>query len=81
VDPTSVKGLQAMVGGYRAYLRNAGLQTRLASTLTPEQVDVADDAAIYFAGGHGTMWDFLQNAALGRLAPDRLREYRRTFWG
>ena len=30
----------------------------LASTVAIEEVDPSDVAAIYFAGGHGTMWDF-----------------------
>lgn len=38
-----------------------------SSTLTPEMVDAADYAAIYFPGGHGTMWDFPNNVALQEL--------------
>lgn len=30
----------------------------LESTLAADEIDPSDYAAIYFAGGHGTMWDF-----------------------
>jgi putative intracellular protease/amidase len=68
MDPKSMKGMQSFDGGYKAYKRNAALQEKLQSTLRPEEVDPDDYAAIYFAGGHGTMWDFPGNEALARLA-------------
>ena len=37
-------------------------------TLTPGQVDAADFGAIFYVGGHGTMWDFPDNEALAALA-------------
>jgi putative intracellular protease/amidase len=37
-------------------------------TLSPDQVDPADFDAILFVGGHGTMWDFADNAALNAIA-------------
>jgi putative intracellular protease/amidase len=37
-------------------------------TLTPDQIDPADFDAILFVGGHGTMWDFADNAALGAIS-------------
>jgi putative intracellular protease/amidase len=68
MDPKSVRGLQALDGGYSAYQRNSGLQKKLGDTLTLDRVRAEDYAAIYFAGGHGTMWDFPSNDALGQLA-------------
>lgn len=41
---------------------------RLGSTLTPGQVKASDYQAIYFAGGHGVMWDVPDNSALQSLA-------------
>lgn len=38
-----------------------------ATTLTPEMIDAEDYDAIYFVGGHGTMWDFPHNLALQEL--------------
>lgn len=40
----------------------------LHHTLTPEQVVPENYAAIYYAGGHGSMWDFPGNAQLSRIA-------------
>jgi putative intracellular protease/amidase len=54
MDPKSVKGMQSLDGGYKAYQRNPALQEKLQNTLRPDQVDPDDYAAIYFAGGHGT---------------------------
>jgi putative intracellular protease/amidase len=68
MDPKSVKGMQSRDGGYKAYQRNPVLQEKLQNTLRPDQVDPDDYAAIYFAGGHGTMWDFPGNEELARLA-------------
>jgi putative intracellular protease/amidase len=70
MDPKSVHGLQSFDGGYKAYLRDDGLKAKLEATLRPDQVNVDDYAAIYFAGGHGTMWDFPNNAALAKIAAD-----------
>jgi putative intracellular protease/amidase len=41
---------------------------KLAATLTPEQVNADNYQAIFYAGGHGTMWDFPNNTALAELA-------------
>lgn len=41
---------------------------RLEDMPSPEQVDGDDYGAIFFAGGHGTMWDFPRDRSLARLA-------------
>lgn len=51
----------------RAYYANGELMDRLTVPLVPEEVDANDYAAIYFAGGHGTMWDFPHNRQLQEL--------------
>jgi putative intracellular protease/amidase len=51
----------------RAFLDDPDVAAALADTLTPDQVDPADYDAIYFVGGHGTMWDFPGNEALARI--------------
>ncbi|WP_024626084.1 type 1 glutamine amidotransferase domain-containing protein [Lactiplantibacillus fabifermentans] len=40
----------------------------LAKTLAPADVNPADYAAIYFAGGHGVLWDFPNNPDLAKVA-------------
>ena len=41
---------------------------KLAQTLTPDQIDPSDYAAIFYAGGHGVMWDFPDNDELAQIA-------------
>lgn len=43
-------------------------QEQLATTPTADGLDAADYDAIYYAGGHGAMWDFPQDSALASLA-------------
>jgi putative intracellular protease/amidase len=40
----------------------------LTSTLKPEDVDPSQFSAIFYAGGHGAMWDFPGNEKLASLA-------------
>ena len=40
----------------------------LGQSLSAKQVDPKDYDIIYFAGGHGVMWDFPENKALGEIA-------------
>lgn len=40
---------------------------KIAHTLTPAQVNPDDYCAIYYAGGHGVMWDFADNTALAKI--------------
>jgi putative intracellular protease/amidase len=48
--------------------RGLALQAKLEATLRPDQVNADDYVAMYYAGGHGTMWDFPGNEALAGLA-------------
>lgn len=41
---------------------------QLANTMTPDQVNPTDYDAIFYAGGHGTMWDFPDDKALAEIA-------------
>lgn len=41
---------------------------RLASTPTIDQLDAAAYDAIFYVGGHGTMWDFPDNGELAKFA-------------
>ncbi|MFT3817231.1 MAG: type 1 glutamine amidotransferase domain-containing protein [Rubrivivax sp.] len=52
----------------RAHLRDPAFMDRLQNTRRAADVDPAPYAAIYFAGGHGTMWDFRDAPELKRLA-------------
>ena len=52
----------------RAFLESQEVSRKIDNTSTPDQVNVGDYAAIFFVGGHGTMWDFPNNTSLARLA-------------
>jgi putative intracellular protease/amidase len=54
----------------KAFLDDAEMSRKLARTLRPEDVDPEDYAAIFYAGGHGTMWDFPDNIGLAGIARD-----------
>ena len=52
----------------KAFLENAEYRKQIENTLRPEQIKAADYDAIYYAGGHGTMWDFADNTELAQIA-------------
>lgn len=73
LDERSLKPLYMDKQAY-AYLADANFSARLKHTLQPKQVQARDYQAIYFTGGHGTMWDFADNAELTALAEDMYRQ-------
>lgn len=46
------------------YWADAAFRRGIANTIPMDQVDPSRYSAIFFAGGHGTMWDFPDNAAI-----------------
>lgn len=77
VDLVSVAGGQPPLDGVdlgdpvqQAFTEDPEMSSKLTQTLTPTHVDAREYDAIYFAGGHGTMWDFPDNAELGAIARD-----------
>ena len=51
----------------KAFWENAHYRQKIAKSLKPEAVDPQDYVAIFFAGGHGAMWDFPENKSLDFL--------------
>lgn len=43
-------------------------RAKLEQTMTPPEVNPLEYAAIFYVGGHGTMWDFTDNSALASIA-------------
>jgi putative intracellular protease/amidase len=75
VDFASPKGGRPPLDGLdqvdaisQRFLDDAGVQDRLGRTLRPDQVDPAQYAAIVYAGGHGTVWDFPGDQRLATIA-------------
>ncbi len=65
MDPIS-KDLDDEVN--KAFIENEEIMTALQNTLAPETVDPANYVAIFYAGGHGTMWDLPDCEALAQIA-------------
>jgi putative intracellular protease/amidase len=58
----------------REFLDDPEMSRKRVHTLRPGEVDPRDYAAIFYAGGHGTMWDFPDDAGLAALARDIYEE-------
>lgn len=52
----------------RQFLADEKYQQKIQHTMKPSEVNPADYVAILYAGGHGTMWDFADNAELAVIA-------------
>jgi putative intracellular protease/amidase len=52
----------------KAFVENSDKVAQIENTLSPDRINPADYAAIFFAGGHGTMWDFPDHAPLAKIA-------------
>lgn len=61
IDPHSLA--MADEEDWRWY-QDKGFMARLGATLRPDEVDADAYAAIYYAGGHGVIWDFPDDAGL-----------------
>ena len=54
----------------KKYWEDEDFQAKLKSTLKPSQVEASQYQVIYYAGGHGTMWDFPNNQELANIASE-----------
>jgi putative intracellular protease/amidase len=75
IDFASPKGGQVPLDGVdrkdpvnAAFLDEATVTKQLATTLRPDQVDPTRYGALFFAGGHGTMWDLPDDPKLPQIA-------------
>jgi putative intracellular protease/amidase len=51
-----------------AFLDDPAAMAKVRTTLRPDAVDPSAYVAIFYAGGHGVMWDFPNNERLAQLA-------------
>ncbi len=51
----------------RSFLKNPTKVAKIEQTLTPAEIDSSRYDAIFYAGGHGTMWDFPDNELLAKI--------------
>jgi putative intracellular protease/amidase len=64
VDPGSVKPKGGNDAAVERFLADAALQNALAHTRRADAVDAAAYDAVFFPGGHGTMWDLPGDAGV-----------------
>jgi alkylhydroperoxidase/carboxymuconolactone decarboxylase family protein YurZ/putative intracellular protease/amidase len=78
VHIASIKGGEAPLDGLEnfndpvnaKYWADADFRKAIANTLKLDEVKSSDYDAIFFAGGHGTMWDFPDSPAVLKLVPE-----------
>ena len=77
VELASIKGGEPPVDGLELedpvnarYWNDKVFRQKLSATKKLSAVDPADYSAVFFVGGHGTMWDFPENAAVQKIARD-----------
>lgn len=75
IDVVSPKGGKPPVDGFdlsdpinKKYWEDPAWQKKMANTMKPEEVKPEEYIAIFYAGGHGAMWDFPDNAKLAAIA-------------
>jgi putative intracellular protease/amidase len=51
----------------KAFLEDAEKVSKIENTLHPSQINPSEYDAIFYAGGHGTMWDFPDNPELAAI--------------
>lgn len=51
-----------------AFLDNPDVMAKVRASMRPEDVNPRDYDAIFYAGGHGVMWDFPNNERLATIA-------------
>lgn len=75
MDFVSPKGGEAPVTAFdlsddinKDFWENPVYNEKVKNTKKPSEVNPSDYQAIFFAGGHGTVWDFPENKELQKLA-------------
>jgi putative intracellular protease/amidase len=75
VDFVSPKGGKAPITGVdltdplnKEFLDDPAKMAAVENTLTPEVIDPSKYNAIFYSGGHGTMWDFPHQPVLDKVA-------------
>lgn len=77
IDFVSPKGGTPPVDGFnlddptnKEFWENKEYKTKIDNSLKPSEIKTEDYVAIFFAGGHGTMWDFADNTELAKITAD-----------
>ncbi|WP_433900586.1 type 1 glutamine amidotransferase domain-containing protein [Sphingobacterium puteale] len=75
IDFVSPKGGKAPIDGFNLedkvnylFWNNTRYRTKVENTMSPKQIKPEEYAAIFYAGGHGAMWDLADNEELATIA-------------
>ncbi|VEH19166.1 Molecular chaperone Hsp31 and glyoxalase 3 [Chryseobacterium nakagawai] len=75
IDFVSPKGGTPPVDGFdlkdpvnKEFWENTDYKNKVDHSLTPSQVNPKEYSTIFYAGGHGAMWDFADNTELADIA-------------
>jgi putative intracellular protease/amidase len=75
IDFVSPQGGKAPVDGFnledpinKEFWDDELYRNKIENTMKPSEINAGHYAAIFYAGGHGTMWDFADNAELASIA-------------
>ncbi|MCD7972664.1 MAG: type 1 glutamine amidotransferase domain-containing protein [Candidatus Azobacteroides sp.] len=63
-----VDGFELIEPVNRKFWNNQKYQKKILTSLRPEDINPDDYKAIFYAGGHGAMWDFPDNTELSAIA-------------
>lgn len=74
IDPTSVKPTGENPPEIEEFLRIAAREGLLSASRPLSEVDLDRFDAVFFPGGHGTMWDFPSDPRVGQLVAAYLSE-------
>ena len=77
IDFVSPQGGNPPVDGFdlkdtenKEFWENEYYHNKITNSLKPSQVKASDYVAIYYAGGHGAMWDLPDNTEIAKIAAD-----------
>lgn len=75
IDFVSPKGGNPPIDGFnledpvnKEFWEDKVYRKKIENTMRPDQVKADDYVAVFYAGGHGTMWDFPDNEGLADIA-------------
>ena len=75
IDVVSPEGGRPPVDGFdlsdpinARFWNDEAWQEKMDKTMTPAEINPSEYLAIFYAGGHGAMWDFPNNEALAKIA-------------
>ncbi len=63
-----VDGLNLDDATNKLFWEDAKYRAKIDNSMKPSDVKPSDYVAIYYAGGHGTMWDFPENTEIATIA-------------